>query len=68
MTRLFYYLAPRQNDTVVTSQCMQFTLGDKGEANCLIRECPTCDRKREEERWEKEHQHLDEICHNGVIL
>ena len=37
MTLFFYYLAPLQNDTVVTSQCMQFTFGDKGEATFLIR-------------------------------
>ena len=28
---LFYYLAPLQNDTILTSQCMQFTFGDKEE-------------------------------------
>ena len=28
---LFYYLAPLQNDSIVTSQCTQFTFGDKGE-------------------------------------
>ena len=38
MTLLFDYLAPLQNDTIVMSQCMQFILGDKGEATCLIRE------------------------------
>ena len=32
---LFYYLAPLQNDCVVTSQCMQFTFGDKGEVYLL---------------------------------
>ena len=42
---LFYYLAPLQNYTYVTSQCTQFIFGDKGAATCLIRECPTCDRK-----------------------
>ena len=31
MTLLFY-------DTVVTSRCMQFNFGDKGEATCLIRQ------------------------------
>ena len=29
MTLLFYYLAPLQNDAVVTSRCIQFNLGDK---------------------------------------
>ena len=43
MTLLFYYLAPLQNNNIVTSQCMQFIFGDKGEAMCLMRECPTCD-------------------------
>ena len=28
---LFYYIAPLQNDFIVTSQCMQFTFGDKRE-------------------------------------
>ena len=28
---LFYYLAPLQNDSIVTSRCMQFTFGDKRE-------------------------------------
>ena len=46
MTLLFYYLAPLQNDTVLTSQCIHFNFWDKGEANCLIRECPTCGGKR----------------------
>ena len=41
MTLLFYYLAPLQNCTDVTSLCMQFIFGDKGAATCLIRECPT---------------------------
>ena len=31
MILLFYYLAPLQNDTVVTSQCVQLTFGDKRE-------------------------------------
>ena len=31
MLLLFYYLAPVQNDSLVTSQCMQFTFGDKKE-------------------------------------
>ena len=36
MTLLFYYLrAPLQNDAVVTSGCMQFTLGDKREVYLL---------------------------------
>ena len=32
---LFYYLAPLQNDSIVMSQCMQFTFGDKGEVYLL---------------------------------
>ena len=32
---LCYYLAPLQNDAIVTSRCMQFTFGDKGEVNLL---------------------------------
>ena len=32
---LFYYLAPLQNDSIVTSRCMQFTFGDKGEVYLL---------------------------------
>ena len=32
---LFYYLAPLQNDSIVTSQCMQFTFGDKREVYLL---------------------------------
>ena len=32
---LFYYLASLQNDSMVTSQCMQFTFGDKGEVYLL---------------------------------
>ena len=43
MNLLFYYLAPLQNDTNVTSQCMLFIFGDKGAATCLIREYPTRD-------------------------
>ena len=27
---LFYYLAPLQNNTIMTSLCMQFIFGDKG--------------------------------------
>ena len=45
MTLLFYYLAPLQNDTDVTSRCMQFILGDKGETNVEIQICMT-DRYR----------------------
>ena len=26
---LFYYLAPLQNDSILMSQCVQFTFGDK---------------------------------------
>ena len=47
MTLLFYYLAPLQNDTVVTSQCMQFTFRDKGAA------WSACDWKRKEGRGKK---------------
>ena len=32
---LLYYLAPLQNDSIVTSRCMQFTLGDKREVYLL---------------------------------
>ena len=32
---IFYYLAPVQNDCVVTSLCMQFTFGEKGEVYLL---------------------------------
>ena len=32
---LLYYLAPLQNDSIVTSRYMQFTFGDKGELNKL---------------------------------
>ena len=32
---LFYYLAPLQNDSIVTSRCMQFTFGDKREVYLL---------------------------------
>ena len=53
MTLLFYYLALLQNDTDVTSQCMQFIFGDKGPATCLNRECPTCDWKRGEGKGKK---------------
>ena len=35
MTLLFYYLAPLQNEALLTSQCMQFTFGDKGEVYLL---------------------------------
>ena len=31
MLLLFYYLAPLLNDCLMTSQCMQFTFGDKRE-------------------------------------
>ena len=48
MTLLFYYLAPMQIDTNVTSWCMQLIFWDKRAATCLIRECPTCDWKK---RW-----------------
>ena len=37
MTLLFYYLAPLQNDTDMTSRCMQFIFGDKGAATFLER-------------------------------
>ena len=33
---LFYYLALLQNDCILTSQCMQFTFGDK-EETCWTR-------------------------------
>ena len=59
MTLLLYYLAPLQNDTVVTARCMQFIFGGKVEATCLIRECPLWLKKKGRER-EKEHQALDE--------
>ena len=59
MTLLFYFLAPLQNYTDVTSWCMQFIFGDKGAATCLIRKCPTCDWKRKEGKGEMEF--LDEI-------
>ena len=32
---LFYYLATHQNDSIVTSRCMQFTFGDKREVYLL---------------------------------
>ena len=32
---LFYYLAPLQNDSIVTSPCMQFTFGDEIEVHLL---------------------------------
>ena len=35
MHMLFYYLAPLQNDIIVTSEYMQFTFGDKREAHLL---------------------------------
>ena len=35
---LFYYLAPLQNDTIVMSQCMQFTFGDQRKVY-LLDEC-----------------------------
>ena len=31
----FYYLAPLQNDALVTSRCVQFTFGDNREVNLL---------------------------------
>ena len=70
MTLLFYFLAPLQNDTIVTSWCMQFNFGDKGEATCLIRECPSCVWKRRDGRGEKQHQSLDKIwtCKPWFIL
>ena len=33
----FYYLAPLQNDSKVTSRCMQFTFGDKREVYLLVK-------------------------------
>ena len=30
---------------LVTSRCMQFIFGEKGEAICLIRECPVTERE-----------------------
>ena len=53
MTLLIYYLARLQNDTVVTSRCVQFTLGDKREVLPVGRECPTCDGKREYARGKR---------------
>ena len=53
MTLLFYYLAPMQIDTNVTSWCMQLIFGDKRAATCLIRECPTCDWKKRGREREK---------------
>ena len=35
MILLIYYLAPLQNDAVVTSRCIQFTFGDKREVYLL---------------------------------
>ena len=32
---LFYYIAPQQRDSIVTSRCMQFTFGDKGNVYLL---------------------------------
>ena len=32
---LFYYLTPLQNDSIMTSRCMQFTFGDKSEVHLL---------------------------------
>ena len=40
---------------------MQFIFGDKKDTNCLIRECPTCDWKREEGKGDYEHQSSDKI-------
>ena len=34
-TYAFYYLAPLQNDSIMTSQCMQFSFGDKREVYLL---------------------------------
>ena len=52
----FCNLAPLQNDTHVTSQCGQFTFGDKGVVTYQIRECSTCDEKRGEAKEEKQQR------------
>ena len=70
MTLLFKYLAPLLIHCLVTSHCMQFIFEDKGEATCLIRECPTCDWKRGERRGEYEHRPSDEkwTCKTYFVL
>ena len=45
---LFYYLAPPQNDSIVTSQCVQFTFGDKGELYMLDKSALSATEKESE--------------------
>ena len=56
MTLLFFYLAPLQNDAVLTSRCVQFTFGDKGEVYLLDESAPTRGEKREYARMKKDHR------------
>ena len=42
------------NTNTLSRDVMQFIFGDKREATWLIRECPTCDWKKGEERGEYE--------------
>ena len=67
MTLLFYYLAPLQNDTDMTSRCMQFIFGDKGEVPYLwLKERGRERGKKSIGPWTKYGQaNLISFCPNG---
>ena len=56
MLLLFYFLAPLQNDCLVTSQCIQFTFGDKREVYLQDESAPLPVTKKEYARGKNEHR------------
>ena len=57
---LFYYFAPLQNDSIVTSQWMQFTFGDKREVYLLDESARPVTEKESMLEGKKEHRPYNE--------
>ena len=71
---LFYYLAPLQNDSIVKSQCMQFTFGDKREVYLSDESAlPVTEKESMREgkrsigpRMKYEHANLSSFCAHTI--
>ena len=64
---LFYDLAPLQNDSIVTSRCVQFTFGDKRNIYLLDESVTEKESRREGKRsigprMKNGHANLNSFC------
>ena len=64
---LFYYLAPLQNDSIMTSLCMQFTFEDKREVY-LLDESVLPVTEKERRRGKKKHEYTIVIIWDPTVL